>query len=72
LLTKQQHTSLEQHIKDQENKVKESQDKLSKLQKDEKDLADKITKNQEDQKNQQLDIENQNKLLADLKLKRKG
>ena len=64
--------SLEQHIKDQENKVKESQDKLGNLQKDEKDLADKIARNQEDQKNQQLDIENQNKLLADLKLKRKG
>jgi len=64
--------SLEQHIKDQENKVKESQDKLGNLQKNEKDLADKIARNQEDQKNQQLDIENQNKLLADLKLKRKG
>ena len=64
--------SLEHHIKEQENKVKESQDKLGKLQKDEKDLADKITKNQEDQKNQQLDIENQNKILTDLKLKRKG
>jgi len=64
--------SLEQHIKDQENKVKESQGKLGNLQKDEKDLADKIARNQEDQKNQQLDIENQNKLLADLKLKRKG
>jgi len=64
--------SLEQHIKNQENKVKESQGKLGNLQKDEKDLADKIARNQEDQKNQQLDIENQNKLLADLKLKRKG
>ena len=64
--------SLEQHIKDQENKVKESQGKLGNLQKNEKDLADKIARNQEDQKNQQLDIENQNKLLADLKLKRKG
>jgi len=64
--------SLEQHIKDQENKIKESQDKLGNLQKNEKDLADKIARNQEDQKNQQLDIENQNKLLADLKLKRKG
>ena len=64
--------SLEQHIKDQENKIKESQDKLGNLQKNEKDLADKIARNQEDQKNQQLDIENQNKILADLKLKRKG
>jgi len=64
--------SIEHHIKDQENKVKESQDKLAKLQKEEKDLADKITKNQEAQKNEQLDIENQNKILEDLKLKRKG
>ena len=64
--------SLEQDIKEQENKVKESQDRLGKLQKDEKDLIDKITKNQNDQKNQQLDIENQNKILEDLKLRRKG
>ena len=64
--------SLEQDIKAQEDKVKGSQDKLSKLQKDEKDLTDKITKNQEDQKNQQLDIDNQSKMLADLKLKRKA
>ena len=64
--------SLEQEIKAQEDKVKGSQDKLGKLQKDEKDLTDKITKNQEDQKNQQLDIDNQSKMLADLKLKRKA
>ena len=64
--------SLEQDIKAQEDKVKGSQDKLGKLQKDEKDLTDKITKNQEDQKNQQLDIDNQSKMLADLKLKRKA
>src|SRR5690242_19542787 len=64
--------SLEQDIKAQEDKVKGSQDKLHKLQKDEKDLTDKITKNQEDQKNQQLDIDNQSKMLADLKLKRKA
>ena len=64
--------SLEQDIKAQEDKVKGSQDKLDKLQKDEKDLTDKITKNQEDQKNQQLDIDNQSKMLADLKLKRKA
>ncbi len=63
--------SLEQDIKAQENTVKNSQNKLATLQKNEKDLADKITKNQEDQKNQQLDIENQNKILEDLKLKRK-
>lgn len=70
--------SLEQDITTQENAVKDSQKKLTSLQKDEKDLADKIkkyqdefTSNQTNQKNQQLDIENQSKLLADLKLKRK-
>jgi len=64
--------SLEHHIAAQENTVRDSQNKLAKLQKDEKDLTNKITKNQEDQKSQQLDIENQNKILEDLKLKRKS
>jgi hypothetical protein len=63
--------SLEQNIKHQENTVKEFQDKLTALQNEEKDLAEKIRQNQEDQKNQQLNIENHNKLLEDLKLKRK-
>jgi len=63
--------SLEQDIKAQENTVKNSQNKLATLQKNEKDVAEKIRNNQEDQKNQQLDIENQNKILEDLKLKRK-
>jgi len=63
--------SLEQDITAQENKVKDLQNKLATLQKDEKDLAEKIRKNQEDQKNLQQDIENQNKILEDLKLKRK-
>jgi hypothetical protein len=62
--------SLEHHIASQENTVRDSQNKLAKLQEDEKDLTNKITKNQEAQKNQQLDIENQTKILADLKLKR--
>lgn len=71
--------SLEQDIKTQENAVKDAQDKLSTLQKDEKDLANKIKKyqdelanNQSSQKDRQQDIENQSKLLEDLKLKRKG
>ena len=71
--------SLEQNITAQETSVKVAQDKLAGLQKDEKDLADKIKKYQDDlannqgnQKNQQQDIENQIKLLGDLKLKRKG
>jgi hypothetical protein len=71
--------SLEQDITAQETSVKVAQDKLAGLQKDEKDLADKIKKYQDDlannqgnQKNQQQDIENQIKLLGDLKLKRKG
>jgi hypothetical protein len=63
--------SLEQDIKDQENVVKDSQNKLITLQKEEKDLAEKLRKNQDDQKNRQQDIENQNKMLEDLKLKRK-
>jgi hypothetical protein len=64
--------SLEQDILAQENVVKDSQGKLVKLQKDENDLTARISKNQENQKNQQLDIENQNKILEDLKLKRKN
>ena len=64
--------TLEQNIKHQENTVKEFQNKLTELQSEAKDLAEKIRQNQEDQKNQQLNIENHNKLLEDLKLKRKG
>src|SRR5439155_8426445 len=63
--------SLEQDIKDQEKTLKDSQNKLATLQKNEKDLAEKIRKNLDDQKNQQQDIDNQNKILEDLKLKRK-
>jgi hypothetical protein len=71
--------SLEQDITTQENVVKDSQEKLTSLQKDEKELGDKIKKyqddllsNQSNQKNQQQDIANQLKLLDDLKLRRKG
>jgi len=71
--------NLEQTIAAQENTVKDSQKKLENLQKDEKDLADKIKKyendlatNQNNQKDQQQDIENQKKLLENLKTKRKG
>jgi len=64
--------SLEQDITAQENVLKDAQNKLTNLQKDEKDLADKTVKNQEAQKNEQLNIENQTKVLEDLKLKRKG
>ena len=64
--------SLEQDIIAQENIVKDSQSKLVKLQKDENELTVRISKNQENQRNQQLDIENQNKILEDLKLKRKN
>lgn len=70
--------SLEQNIITQETTVKDAQNKLLKLQKDEKDLANKIKQYQEDmaanqnsQKEQQLNIDNQLKLLEDLKLKRK-
>jgi hypothetical protein len=63
--------SLEQNIKHQENTVKEFRNKLTELQDQEKDLAEKIRQNQEDQKNQQLNIEGHNKILEDLKLKRK-
>jgi hypothetical protein len=71
--------NLEQTITAQENTVKASQKKLSTLKKDEGDLADKIkkyqndlTNNQNNQKEQQLDIENQQKLLEGLLLRRKG
>ena len=71
--------SLEETIKAQENTVNESHKKLVTLQGDEKDLAEKIKKYQSDlsnnlnnQKDQQLDIENQQKLLGSLILKRKG
>jgi hypothetical protein len=64
--------SLEQDITAQENVLKDAQNKLTKLQQDEKDLADKTVKNQEAQKNEQLNIETQNKVLEDLKLKRKS
>lgn len=64
--------NLEQSITSQENKIKDSQNKLAALQREERDLADKIAKNQNSQKDQQLDIDNQVKQLEDLKLKRKG
>lgn len=64
--------NLEHSIINQENTVKNAQKKLATLQKDEKDLADKIAKNQSSQKDQQLDIDNQVKLLEGLKLKRRG
>ena len=70
--------NLEQSIKAQENTVKVSQKKLATLQNDEKDLADKIKRYQDDlannqtnQKDQRQDIENQQKLLESLILKRK-
>jgi hypothetical protein len=71
--------NLEQNIKAQENTVKDSQKKLTTLQKDEKDLAGKIKKyqddlvnNQRNQIDQQQDIENQQKLLESLIVKKKG
>jgi len=71
--------NLEQNITAQENAVKTSQKKLATLQRDEKDLAEKIKRyqndlgnNQTNQKDQQQDIENQQKLLERLILKRKG
>ena len=71
--------SLEQDIKAQENTVDDSRKKLETLQKDEKDLAEKIKKyqddlanNQNNQKYQQQDIENQQRLLESLIVKRKG
>lgn len=70
--------NLEQTITAQESTLKTSQKKLSTLKKDEADLADKIKKyqndlanNQNNQKDQQLDIENQQKLLESMILKRR-
>ncbi len=70
--------NLEQNISAQENTVKASQKKLATLQRDEKDLVEKIKKYQDDlannrnnQKDLQQDIENQQKLLESLILKRK-
>jgi hypothetical protein len=64
--------SLEESITSQENTVKDAQNKLSKLVEEETDLASKVAKNQEDQKSEQLNIESQNKILEDLKLRRKS
>jgi len=71
--------NLEENIKTQENTVNDSQKKLVTLQSDEKDLAEKIKKYQSDlsnnlnnQKDQRQDIENQQKKLDGLILKRKG
>ena len=71
--------NLEQTITAQENTVKTSRRKLSTLKKDETDLSDKIkkyqtdlTNNQNNQKDQEQDIENQQKLLESLILKRRG
>lgn len=64
--------SLEQNITTQESALKDAQEKLADLQKDEKGLTDKLKKNQEDQKNRQLDIDSQTKILGDLKSKRKA
>lgn len=71
--------NLEQTITTQENAVKNSQKKLATLQRDEKELADKIKRYQDDlsnnqtnQKDQQQDIENQQRLLETLISKRKG
>ena len=71
--------NLEQSITNQESMVNIAQNKLSSLQKDEKDLANQIKKYQDgivkirnSQKDQQVLMENQVKLLEDLKLKRKG
>ena len=64
--------SLEESITSQENTVKDAQNKLSKLVKEETDLANKVARNQEDQKSEQLNIESQNKILEDLKLMRKS
>jgi len=64
--------NLEEQVTAQENTVKDAQNKLIKLEQVEKDLADKVTENLEDQKNAKLNIESQNKILEDLRLKRKG
>ena len=64
--------NLEEQVTAQENIVKDAQNKLIKLEQVEKDLAGKVTENLEDQKNAKLNIESQNKILEDLRLKRKG
>ena len=64
--------NLEEQVTAQENTVKDAQNKLIKLEQVEKDLAGKVTENLEDQKNTKLNIESQNKILEDLRLKRKG
>ena len=64
--------NLEEQVTAQENTVKDAQNKLKKLEEVEKDLAGKVTGNQEDQKNAKLNIESQNKILEDLRQKRKG
>ena len=64
--------NLEEQVTAQENIVKDAQNKLKKLEEVEKDLAGKVTENQDDQKNAKLNIESQNKILEDLRLKRKG
>ncbi len=64
--------SLEKNITTQESALKDAQEKLADLQKDEKGLTEKLKKNQEDQKNRQLDIDSQTKILGDLKSKRKA
>ena len=64
--------NLEEQVTAQENTVKDAQNKLIKLEQVEKDLAGKVTENLEDQKNAKLNIESQNKILEDLRLKRKG
>jgi len=62
--------SLEHNITTQEASMKKAQDKLAELQKDGRELEEKLRKNQEGQKSQQLFIENQGMILADLRLKR--
>jgi hypothetical protein len=64
--------SLEHDISAKEKSIKDAQNKLVSLQEDEKELTEKIRKNQEEQKNQQMSIENQSKIVEDLKLKRKS
>ena len=64
--------NLEEQVTAQENTVKDAQNKLIKLEQVEKDLAGKVTENLEDQNNAKLNIESQNKILEDLRLKRKG
>jgi hypothetical protein len=70
--------SLEQEIKDQENKVKSLQSKYNNLQSDERSLAAKIKSLQKDIENNQAkqvesqkEIDNQVKVLEEIRLKRK-